>query len=447
MDKKKLGTCIFLGLVAGMFLFMNFRIIYITDDWHFMFVFGDFLPGENAKRVQSLSDVFASMKDYYLGSGGRVLSHTILSIMLMMDKWVFNILNTIVYFSTGFLMYALIKEKKNSAIILIPINILLIFYLPLFGETCLWMSGSVNYLWMAVLSLSFVVSIKKKKTGLSFLLAILTGFTNEATGGMMIVFIISQILFKKEKLDVVNILRMLLVIPGELFILLSPGNAIRAEEISKTKVFSIEVAIDKLGETIRWIVDDGYYVLIIPIIVILVIYRKKIDRLFDSISYLLVSLAGMVALALSGTFIMRAHFLNVIFLIMSFASAVLALIELVSEKLEEKQKNGYGKALTLLLQKSTLIKTTALLMVSLFVVGFLGLNAYQFVNATSDDLKQIEMIENAAKSGTDIEYHPVMHYRQGLFYPWEASNSKEYEAAWQSEYYGIEIKVTDTLTN
>ena len=416
---------------------MNFRIGYITDDWHFMFIFGDFMPDDNSQRVQSVSDIFLSMKDYYLGSGGRVLSHTVLSTLLMLDKWIFNILNTIVYFVLGFLMLALVKKEKSTPIVLIPINILLIFYLPLFGETCLWMSGSVNYLWMAVLSLAFIVSVKKNKTILSFILALFTGFTNEATGGMMIVFIVSQILFKKEKLDKINILRMLLVIPGELFILLSPGNTIRADEISKTKIFSIDVALQKLSETLRWIVDDGYYVLIIPIIVIIVIYRKNIKDFADSISFLLTSLAGMTALALSGTFIMRAHFLNVVLLIMAFVSAVLVFIDLF----KRKPKDSYGKALKVLNEKGGLIKVTAIVMISIFICGFIGLNVYQFTKATSDDLNQIERIEQAAKNGTDIEYRPVMHYRQGIFYPWECSNSKDYEAAWQSKYYGVTVKV------
>lgn len=455
--KKQITIYVFLCIMAGFLIILNYRIVYITDDWHFMFIFDDFLPTQDTKRVQSINDIYASMRNYYLGSGGRVFSHTILSIFLMIGKPLFNIINTGIFLLTAFLMYKLTKRNENSIIVIVPVIILMLFYLPMFGETCLWMSGAINYLWMATLTLGFVCTIKaeddlsqipnggenaavkrkKKIIIFSCILAFLAGFTNEATGGMLIVFIIMQILLGKKKLNKINIIRMLLVIPGEMFILMSPGNSIRAEEISKTEVFSVSVAMEKLYETFEWIVSDGYYILIIPIVVFPLIYRKKIRLFADSISYFISSLAGMGALALSGTFIVRAHFLNVIFIIMAFVSSILVLIEII----KQKPKEEYNRLWKIIYERSGLIKKISLFMAFAFACVFMGLNSYQFIKATSDDLIQLDRIEKAADKGENIKYHPVMHYDAGILYPWEASHSKTYEAAWQSEYYGVKIEV------
>ena len=68
-------------------------------------------------------------------------------------------------------------------------------------------------------------------------------------------------------------------------------------------------------------------------------FRREIKRFLPAIPFMVASVAGMTALALSGTFLKRAQFLNVIFLLIAFLltlDASAECIRLHREELTEK---------------------------------------------------------------------------------------------------------------
>ena len=106
---KYIIVCVVVGLLV--FFFSN-RLVYITDDFHFKFVFQYFDPLGNEKRVTGISDIVESMKNYYQISGGRVLAHSLVYLFLLIDKNVFNIINAVVFITLGVLINLLSGSEK-----------------------------------------------------------------------------------------------------------------------------------------------------------------------------------------------------------------------------------------------------------------------------------------------------------------------------------------------
>ena len=134
-------------------LFLNLRLGYITDDWHFKFTFTGFWPDEDSVRVHTLKDIAASVKGYYNISGGRVFAHALVYLSLMFNEHIFDFLNATAFISLGILILkCAVPGKVIKPQMLALTYLMMILFLPAFGDTCLWVSGSINYLWMAIIS-------------------------------------------------------------------------------------------------------------------------------------------------------------------------------------------------------------------------------------------------------------------------------------------------------
>ncbi|MGZ1041804.1 DUF6056 family protein, partial [Streptococcus thermophilus] len=90
---------------------------------------------------------------------GRFTGHSIVQIFMQYNKEVFNVFNSSVFLSLGILIDSLSfeiasnKHRKHQVLYLAIIFLILWWFLPEIGKTVLWISGSGNYLWTAVLDL------------------------------------------------------------------------------------------------------------------------------------------------------------------------------------------------------------------------------------------------------------------------------------------------------
>ena len=73
MLKNKKLLCIYVCVFAYI-LFLTANCGFITDDYHFLFVWKDFEPQINDKPINGLSDILLSMTNYYNYSGGRIIA-------------------------------------------------------------------------------------------------------------------------------------------------------------------------------------------------------------------------------------------------------------------------------------------------------------------------------------------------------------------------------------
>lgn len=178
MSSRKIHTVSV--IIVFLFIFaLTFSFSYISDDLHFKFVFYGFNPDGRDKRIENLADVVLSLKNYYKMSGGRILAHTVLYTVNCFSKPVFDLLNAAAFSIFGLLIRKLAEQTSETQFrctsrFILPIIYLLSFvFLPSFGDTAIWMSGSINYLWMSLIPLtllSLLLGYKSKYDSATYVL-------------------------------------------------------------------------------------------------------------------------------------------------------------------------------------------------------------------------------------------------------------------------------------
>lgn len=138
-------------------------------------------------RVTNVFQMFESMWHHYLCVNGRFVSHTILQCFsAFWGKGLFNICNTLVFML--FLHIIVMLSDKYSVVLLLVTFIISMCLLPFPGQTMLWMTGSINYLWTATFTLVYLYWMKHYKLKeasffshiITFILCFLIGWTNES---------------------------------------------------------------------------------------------------------------------------------------------------------------------------------------------------------------------------------------------------------------------------
>lgn len=214
----------FVYLAVFMFmLVLNYRCGYITDDYHFRFVWKDFMPTENDSVVGGISDIFVSMVNYYQKSGGRVIAHFVTYLMVNMNyKFIFNLLNSLMFTVLGFLIYRIaFMQERIRPFPQAMIYMSMFIFLPYFGDNVLWISGSVNYLWTGTLMMFCIYRFERSVQGygvikriILFAAVLISSPTNETTGGILFVWIAVYLISTKRRPDLTAVLCLVLCAVG-----------------------------------------------------------------------------------------------------------------------------------------------------------------------------------------------------------------------------------------
>ena len=249
-------------VVFALMLFLNLYAPYVSDDYAYHFIITE--DGSYGERIESFADVVLSMKNHYYTVNGRIVLHGILQYVLMFGETVFDVLNSVMFVLLALLIYKHCKgtSKKNSPLMFLVINIMLWLFLPSYGMTVLWASGSVNYLWSSVIRLAALLPFRLwadkqhfriPSVVMPFImlpLSLLAGATNENSAaafiGMSVLFIILYRI-RKIKIPVWSFVSLAGSLAGFAFIILAPANSTRSEAFTGVKasvlfrIFSIPV--------------------------------------------------------------------------------------------------------------------------------------------------------------------------------------------------------------
>lgn len=319
---KKQQTIIILVSIFIMMLVLNLLTPLIADDYSYS------LNLDNTK-INSFMDVINYQWWHYFNWGGRTIAHTIAQLFLLFPKIVFSIINPIIYIALIYLIYLhIIRKREKKPIYLILIHLALWFILPVFGQTCLWLIGSCNYLWTTVLILWFLWTYRKdnKKDSIFrivglFLFGIIAGWTNENTSfGLIIVtlgfLITTKLDNKNKKLPKYKWSGLLGNIAGFLILILAPGNFARADSIHDNTFILVKLIKRAVEYTITMI---NYllplFILLVILISIYIFYKKKIHK--QVWIYSLGAFFCIYSMLLSPQFPERAWFGVIIFLIIA----------------------------------------------------------------------------------------------------------------------------------
>ena len=148
----KLGACnmkdrrwfgIVLACTFLVLLVLNFLTPMLADDYIYLYSF------ETQVRITSVKDIFQSMVAHATIMNGRVIPHFFNQLFLMLPSPIFKSLNACIYILFLLGIYRLVREDRASYDwkLLLIIDGALFLLPPVFGQTYLWQTGSLSYLW------------------------------------------------------------------------------------------------------------------------------------------------------------------------------------------------------------------------------------------------------------------------------------------------------------
>ena len=189
MTKRARYTLVLgLALTAAAFFALNCMTPFYADDYSYMFTYAADAP---KARITNLYELWLSQLNHYKVMNGRAVVHTLVQLFLMGEgRMLFNICNTLVFLGLGFAAYgAAFGTLKNlRPLPLLAFYALLFLSLPGFGQSCLWLTGSVNYMWTSFAALAFLALYRADAPGNSrrllraagmFCLGVLAGWSDE----------------------------------------------------------------------------------------------------------------------------------------------------------------------------------------------------------------------------------------------------------------------------
>jgi len=139
-ERTALGLC--LGLIFGFMLVLNELTPYAADDFVYMVSF------DTKELLTSLSQIPASMYVHSQRMNGRLISHTLEQLFMLVPKGVFNLCNATVFTLLIYFMYRIVNQvRKTSPLLLFALFMALWCTMPVFGQVVLWQVGALNYLW------------------------------------------------------------------------------------------------------------------------------------------------------------------------------------------------------------------------------------------------------------------------------------------------------------
>lgn len=152
---------LFFSIFILMF-YLNSQFGFCVDEFHFLFVRKDFYPTSSERPISSFYDIILSVKNYYLMSGGRALNHFFDFCFTNLPKWIFNIVNSVMFVLLGTAVKKVaFKNKPVSVFCQFMIYFSLFSLLSYFGDNIIWLSGAINYLWPSVLFLTAIYLCEK----------------------------------------------------------------------------------------------------------------------------------------------------------------------------------------------------------------------------------------------------------------------------------------------
>lgn len=444
--KENKWTILLCLIIFSVMLTLSAACGYVTDDLHFRFVWQDFYPLQQGddRIMSSLTDVLESVRNYYTYSGGRVLLHGLTFILCNLNKWVFNILNATVFVCLGLLIYKFVfGERKASTFVLAMIYGTLFVFIPTFGDTVLWLSGSVNYLWSGTLMLLTMLYMRKylttNKLSTGLLLIMLTGisaFTNEITGGMLAVWLCINLIAERRKPNLIVLCCFICCIIGELVIITAPGNAYRAEHIDEHAILDVANILRTFLFYVRSMLGyNGLACIATLFLLVLYIIRTRFGNIVPLLPVMITGFAGFSALSLVGVVVVRPLLFPSILMLITFW-------QLVDHFMQIKDEDKRGDITDMVpaifikiagniskgIQKHKGI-TKAVLLSSLGL--WLTCNTIQFVDTAEQYRSNITNIYQVYSTTGALPIVPAKY--TAYFAPMEYGISYEYTALWLME--------------
>lgn len=281
-----------------------------------------------------------------------MVAGSLTQLFLFWGKDSFNIINSICYIVFVLAIYFNAVGRKIRPGMLLLVTILIWFFVPMFGQTVIWLTGASNYLWCGTLILLAVLPFRlyeerqtKILKSIGFALVMiplfsLSGITNENTaGGMILIMLLFCFLYYKReiKIPVFAYTGLFFSICGYLIMFFSPGNELRGENEGAVIAVTAIVGSNPFITRLSYFANNLY--LLMPLIIIAVIAlvllkraKGKNERVVYWI-FVIAAAASMIVMLAPPKFPPRAMFGLAAFIIIAVVYA-LDQLQLSQEKIK-----------------------------------------------------------------------------------------------------------------
>lgn len=232
-DRSPLLRAIGTASIFLLMLALNRLTPYICDDFTYRI---NFLTKE---PLGSFWEIFPSMYAHSYKMNGRLVSHGLTQVFMLLDPMVFDVVNAALFTGTMVLIHRLCGSK--SVLLLTGSFCLLWLYMPVFGQVVLWQVGAINYFWSLTALVVFITPyllrlkngrtlLKKKWQWVSFCIyGFFFGWYNEIASfvGICMVpcLVILDVWMNRQKFEAFRLLPVASAVLGYLTMLMMPAQS------------------------------------------------------------------------------------------------------------------------------------------------------------------------------------------------------------------------------
>lgn len=241
--QRKITLAVGLLITAAAFFYLNSITSFYADDYSYMFTYAANAP---KTRITSLHELWLSQLNHYKVMNGRAIVHTLVQLFLMGEtRTIFNVANTLVFLALGFAVYYAARGtfKDFRPLRLFAVYALIWLTLPGFGQSCLWLTGSINYMWTTFAALCFLLPYRAEsapdgrvvlRSAGMFILGVLAGWSGEnaciaAAVGLVLLLIRRALL--KERIRVWMWVGAVGFVLGAALLFFAPAQALKADNM------------------------------------------------------------------------------------------------------------------------------------------------------------------------------------------------------------------------
>lgn len=207
--KVKTGGWVIGILAVSVGVFLLIKLLYDLsgysgDDYLYHFFYQGELPHGKLRGINNLLDLIQSVQNHTRIFNGRFVAHTGVMLAMQFPKALFNAASSVVFVLLGWLINLHIFGRKRIRVAYLALTYALMWFaLPDSGTTILWLSGAFNYLWVALIYLTFLLPYRfnyqarhpRLMTLGMLVLGFLAGATNENTAPVTVFIAFALTLF------------------------------------------------------------------------------------------------------------------------------------------------------------------------------------------------------------------------------------------------------------
>ena len=233
---------------GGVMYLKNRMMPKYADDYPYSFIWegeehGNLAYGNHRyRRVKTVRDLVKSQISHYKTWDGRTIAESLVQLFLIPDKKkAFDVANTAVVMSQIAICAGLSRNRKTRRLAAHKKALALVagFWAcaPHLAASCLWLTGSMNYLWMGVLQSAFVLQYSRKyhdpsyriPVGAAALLGLLAGWTTETGAGAALMLSAMEIIYAGTKKEIEGWMAAGFCgcMAGVFLLMLAPGNRVK----------------------------------------------------------------------------------------------------------------------------------------------------------------------------------------------------------------------------